>query len=97
LTHLVICWLDEAIKEDEIEMVIDETRKLSSIPGVQDFSVGKPVQSDRAVVDDSFTFAIAMRFRSQKEMESYLTHDLHVGYVNEILKPRASKITVYDF
>ena len=97
MTHLVICWLDEALKNDEIDMVLRETKQLESIPGVQEFSVGRAIQSDRDVVDDSFTFAIAMKFRNLEEMEAYLQHDIHVRYVQDILKQRASRITVYDF
>lgn len=97
VTHLVMCWLDEALKNDEIDMVIRETKQLEFIPGVQEFYIGRAIQSDRDIVDDSFTFAISMKFRNVAEMETYLQHEVHVRYVQDILKPRASRITVHDF
>ena len=97
LTHLVICWLDKSVQESEINMVVNEAKKLVSIPGVSDFSVGKAIESERAIVDDSFTFAISMKFRNLETMNQYLTHKIHTDFVEKILKPRIDKIKVYDF
>lgn len=97
LTHLVICWLDKSLKENEINMVINEANKLASIPGVSDFSVGKAIESERAIVDDSFTFAVSMKFTNSEAMKQYLNHRIHVDFVENILKPRLAKVIVYDF
>lgn len=97
MTHLVVCWLnDDAITKD-LAMVLSETEKLSLIPGVTDFEVGTAIKSEREIVDDSFTFAISMKFKNVEEMQTYLASPEHVSYVNSILKPRLKKVVVYDF
>ena len=48
LTHIVICWLDKSVKNNDIEVIINETKKLASIPGILNFSIGKSIKSDRA-------------------------------------------------
>ena len=71
LTHIIICWLDKSVKSNDIEVIINETKKLNSIPGVSGFSVGKSIKSNRDIVDDSFTFAVSMKFKNMKEMNTY--------------------------
>ena len=94
--HVVFVWLKEGYTEKGLELVIRESKALSSIPGIVDMKVGKALASDRAIVDDSFQVGIIMSFNSAVEMKSYLTHPDHVRRVKETLKPMSSKIVVYD-
>ena len=97
ITHVVVCWLNESVTDIEVDNVIRETRKLQSIPGLLGLHVGKSIASTRVIVDDSFTFAVSMKFSSMEDMNAYLTHDQHVDFVNNVLKPKLKKIVVYDF
>jgi len=97
LTHAVICWLHQETSEKEINLLIKEIKKLNSIPGIVDLQVGRSIDSEREIVDDSFSIAITMKFNSIIGMKSYLSHKDHVKFVNEILKPKLTKIVVYDF
>ena len=97
ITHVVVCWLNADITDNELENVIEETRKLQSIPGLLELHVGTSIGSDRVIVDDSFTFAVSMKFNSVEDMKAYLTHEKHVAFVNNVLKPKLDKIVVYDF
>ncbi len=97
LTHIVICWLDKSVKDNELNIIINEAKKLTSIPLILDFSIGRAIESERSIVDDSFTFAVLMKFKNKEDMNKYLNHKIHVDFVNEVLKPKVSKIVVYDF
>lgn len=97
ITHVVVCWLNEDVTDNELENVMEETRRLQSIPGLLELHVGKSIDGDRAIVDDSFTFAVSMKFNSVEDMKAYLSHEKHVEFVNNVLKPKLSKIVVYDF
>ncbi len=96
LTHIVLCWMDSTVSDEEIEELIVETRELEKIPGVNSLSVGAPVVSERSIVDDSFSFGITMSFSGVKEMNRYLADERHTTFVNTKIKPSLKKIKVYD-
>jgi hypothetical protein len=63
---------------------------------VEHLSVGTPLASERPVVDDSFDVGLVMRFANAADLAVYEKHPVHVKAVNEILKPAAKKLLVYD-
>jgi hypothetical protein len=96
LTHVVLCWMDSTVTETEIDHLIEETRTLQEIPGILSLSVGRPVPSERPIVDDSFSFGITMVFESKEKMNAYLAHEKHTSFVSQKVKPRLAKLLVYD-
>ncbi len=96
LTHVVLCWMDTTVTEAEIDTIIKKTKKLKEIPGIVDLMVGRPVESERPIVDDSFSLGITMTFRSKEKMNRYLKDDRHTSFTAKWIKPRLSKLLVYD-
>lgn len=96
VTHVVLCWMDTSLTETQVDDLITETQKLDRIPGVEKLSVGRPVHSERTIVDDSFTFGITMEFESVEAMNAYLKHPAHTQFVTEKIKPLLVKLLVYD-
>lgn len=94
--HIVFVWLKEGHSAEDLKTVIRESQALASIPGIKSIKVGRALESDRAIVDDSFQVGIVMSFDSVEEMRGYLVHPEHVRRVKETLKPLSSKILVYD-
>ena len=97
VTHLVLVWLKDPGNAEHRARVIDATRALAGIPGLEDLQVGEPVPSDRAIVDDSFDVGIAMVFVSKQALDDYLVHPRHQAAVANVLKPLCARFTVYDF
>lgn len=96
LTHVVLCWLDSTVSPQEIDSLISLTYDLKEIPGIMDLYVGKPVSSERPIVDDSFTFGITMTFADAESMNHYLADKRHTSFVAQNIKPRLNRIIVYD-
>ncbi len=96
VTHVVFCWMDSTVNEQQIDSLIERTKKLNEIPGIIDLSVGRPLSSERPIVDDSFSFGIAMTFANSEDMKLYLIDERHTSFVNTFIKPKLSKILVYD-
>ena len=96
VTHVVLCWMDTTLTAEAIDALIDETQKLDEIPGVEKLTVGKPIQSDRPIVDDSFSFGMTMEFKSVEKMNAYLSNKRHTSFVTEKIKPHLVKLVVYD-
>jgi hypothetical protein len=47
-------------------------------------------------VDDTFDVSIIIKFASKDYLKDYLVHPIHIKIANEVIKPLANKITVYD-
>ena len=97
IVHIVLVWLKEPDNQVQINNVINATIDLSDIPGIQEIRVGKSVESEREIVDDSFDVALYMIFNTREDLQRYLVHSKHVETVKTILQPLARKILVYDF
>lgn len=97
ITHVVIVWANEEVSEGQVSEIIDKTDVLSTIDAVQALKIGRPVMSERKIVDDSFTFAISVEFKNKADMQRYLEDETHLKYVQTVLTPVVKKFVVYDF
>src|SRR5436309_2005981 len=96
VTHVVICWLKSPGDETGRQKIIDETEKLAKIPGVMSISAGRAVPSTRPVVDSSFDVGIVITFKDEAALHAYETNPIHVRARDEVLRPLAGKLVVYD-
>lgn len=96
IKHVVLCWLAEPGNSAHLHKVIEASRQLRAIPGIDDLSVGPSVPSQRPVVDDSFDVGVVMDFRDQATMNAYLDHPEHLGRVQQIFQPLCGRIRIYD-
>jgi hypothetical protein len=94
--HIVLIWLKRPGNPSDRQAILSASRDLRIIPGIQFLDAGTALASDRPVVDDSFDIGLTMRFDSAKSLQAYEKDPLHVKKVNEVLKPLAKKIVVYD-
>lgn len=95
--HIVFVWLMPDTPNHALEETLRATQKLASIAGVEDFKVAKALPSERATVDDSFSFGITMRFTSDADMQRYLADDIHKNYVRNYIKGKTAKVVIHDF
>ena len=94
--HIVLIWLKTYRNEMRINKIIDASKELKNIPGVLEVKTGKVLRSSRVIVDDTFDVSVIIKFASKDYLNDYLVHPIHVKLANEVLKPLANKITVYD-
>lgn len=95
--HVVICWLKEPQNTMHKQKLIEATKQLKSIEGVESIKVGQMVSSPRKVVDSSYDVGIIFEFKNKEMMQSYLSHPLHKKALKEVLAPLTSKVVIYDF
>mgnify|MGYP000896378926 CR=1 FL=1 len=96
IVHVVLTWLNEPTNEKHRNMVIKASEEFLKIPGVLDVGVGRPLMSDRDIVDDSFDVGIFLTFKTEEDLQAYIDHPDHQATVKLILKPLVKKIKVYD-
>ena len=94
--HVVLIWLKTYRNEMRINKIINASKELKNIPGVLEVSTGKVLRSSRVIVDDTFDVSIIIKFASKEYLKDYLVHPIHIKIANEVIKPLANKITVYD-
>ena len=94
--HIVLVWLKTYRNEMRINKIIEASKELKNIPGVLEVSTGKVLRSARVIVDDTFDVSIIIKFASKEYLQDYLVHPIHVKIANEVIKPLANKITIYD-
>tara|TARA_B100001996_G_C18261249_1_gene439234 strand:+ start:84 stop:482 length:399 start_codon:yes stop_codon:yes gene_type:complete len=94
--HVVLIWLKTYRNEMRINKIINASKELKNIPGVLEVSTGKVLRSARVIVDDTFDVSIIIKFASKEYLKDYLVHPIHIKIANEVIKPLANKITVYD-
>ena len=94
--HVVLIWLKTYRNEMRINKIISASKELKNIPGVLEASTGKVLRSSRVIVDDTFDVSIIIKFESKEYLKDYLVHPIHMKIANEVIKPLANKITVYD-
>ncbi|MBH32752.1 MAG: stress protein [Gammaproteobacteria bacterium] len=94
--HVILVWLKTYRNQERINKIIEATKELKNIPGVLEINAGKVLRSSRVIVDDTFDVGIIMKFASSEDLENYLIHPLHVKIANEVIKPLANRVVVYD-
>ena len=96
IQHVVLCWLNEPGEQADIDAVMKASMELKDISEVDNIVVGRPVPSDRKIVDDTFDVGLVLNFHNQHDLDNYLDHPEHLSRVKEVLAPKCRQILVYD-
>lgn len=97
VTHVVLVWLKTPGDEVARHRVIETSKTFATIPGVVSVTSGKALPSTRPVVDSSYDVAVVMGFADEAALRAYDQHPTHKKAVDEVLKPLAAKLQIYDF
>lgn len=97
VNHIVIAWLKQPGDMEARKRFIEMTKRFAKLPGVIGHRVGPVLPSDRKVADSSFDIAVVITFKDKEALAAYLEHPDHKKGVEEVLKPLAEKVVVYDF
>lgn len=98
VTHVVLFWLKkpgDAAERAKFVAAAQDFR--GKIPGIVSLSVGEPLPATRPVMDGSYDVGLVIRFEDKAALDAYEKHPVHEKAVNEVLKPAARKILVYDW
>jgi D-alanyl-D-alanine dipeptidase len=97
IDHAVFVWLQRPGHARDRATLIRATRELQKSTGlIRSLRYGRPVPSDRPVVDDTFDLALLMRFPDRRALAAFENHPDHQRAIKEILHPLARKVLVYD-
>ncbi len=93
--HHVFFWLKDP-KNPEVRKQFEKgLSDLIKVPLIQSYHIGKPVESTREVVDDTFTYSYMAFFKSKEDQTAYQTHPIHLKFVEDC-QHLWEKVIVYD-
>jgi len=97
IEHTVFIWLQRPGHDEDRGALIRATKDLQKSTGlIRGVRYGRPVPSDRPVVDDTYDLALFMRFADHQALADFETHRAHQKAKREILQPLARRVLIYD-
>ena len=96
LTHTVFFWAKDDLTSAQRA---DFQAGLLTLPGVPSVSagwVGTASDTNREVIDRSYTFALLLRFKDLAAHDAYQTHPIHDAFHDRCEK-YWKRVVVYDF
>lgn len=95
INHHVLFWLKPDTTADQLVAFRKGLESLENIETVKYFHVGTPAPIERAVVDTTYTFSLALFFDDLAGHDVYQVHELHKAFLNEF-RELFEKVTIYD-
>jgi hypothetical protein len=97
IIHTVFFWLRKDITADERALFDAEVRRLGQISYLERGYVGTPAPTEsRPVTDHSFSYAIALHFKSLEDHDFYQAEcPEHARFVTAC-KPLWERVVIYD-
>lgn len=93
--HHVYFWLKNPGNKEDLNKLIKGLEKLSKIDYIKLFHIGKPADTNRDVIDTSYSVSWLLFFKNKEEEERYQKDPIHLKFVEEC-KDLWQKVVVYD-
>ncbi len=93
--HHVFFWLKEPENQNARKQFEKGLSDLVKVPEIKSYHIGKPVESARDVVDDSFTYSYIAFFKNKEDQDIYQTHPIHLKFIKDC-QHLWTKVIVYD-
>jgi len=92
IRHSVVFKLKDQISDSEVNDFFIELKKLTVIPGVQNFECLKQISKK-----NNFDFGLTMDFKNEAIYEQYNNHPIHVNFVKHIWLNDVADFMELDF
>jgi hypothetical protein len=93
--HHVYFWLKNPSNFEDRQKLIEGLEKLSKVKTIKMFHLGKPADTNRDVIDTSYSVSWLLVFDDKASEESYQVDPIHLNFV-ETCKHLWQKVVVYD-
>jgi len=92
--HHVFFWLKENNESNRKEL-IEGLQKLSAAKSIKEFHIGIPANTNRDVIENTYSVSWTLFFDNDKDQESYQVDLIHLDFVKEC-SHLWKKVTVFD-
>jgi len=92
--HHVFFWLKENNEANRNEL-IEGLKKLSAVTTIKQFHIGIPANTNRDVIENTYSVSWTLFLDNDKDQESYQVDPIHLNFVKEC-SHLWNKVTVFD-
>jgi hypothetical protein len=93
--HAVYFWLRSDLSDDDERTFVQLLRSLTTIEDVHAGYIGQPAETDRPVIDRSYSWAEVLIFNDRAAHDRYQVHPTHKAFV-ERCGTFWTKVQIYD-
>ena len=93
--HHVFFWLKNPDSKEDEAALIAGLKKLSKVETIRSFHIGKPADTNRDVIERSYSISWMLIFDNLEDEETYQPHPLHKKFVEEC-SHLWKKVVVHD-
>lgn len=93
--HAVYFWLRDDVRDQERAKFLEGLESLTTIETVGQSYVGVPAETDREIIDRSYSSALILVFADQAAHDAYQQHPTHDRF-RETCSGFWKKVQIYD-
>lgn len=93
--HHVYFYLKNPGSIEDRDKLVAGLRKLSKVKTIKMFHIGKPADTNRDVIDRSYSISWMLHFNNVADQEVYQTDPIHLKFIEEC-SSLWQKVVVYD-
>jgi hypothetical protein len=93
--HVVFFWLINDTEEVSRKFEQEVRQYTSQIDVIRTIHIGTPADTDRDVIDNTWSYSLILTFDSKKDQDIYQDHQAHLTFI-ENASSLWDKVLVYD-
>lgn len=93
--HIVFFWLKQKDAESKRRFLSELMKFIDNVEVIKTKHVGTPADTDREVIDSTYSYSLILSFDSKKEHDIYQEHPLHKNFINNA-SSLWERVLVYD-
>ena len=93
--HHVFFWLNNPDNKADVDKLAEGLMKLSRVKTIKQFHMGKPANTNRDVIDKSYSISWFTMFDNAADQDSYQKDPIHLKFVEDY-SGLWKKVVVYD-
>lgn len=93
--HSVLFWLRDNLSDAELKQFVDGARALTQLGSVRHGFLGTPAETDRPVIDRSYSYALTVVFDDEAAHDEYQVHEVHDRFREECAS-LWTRVLIYD-
>ena len=93
--HTVFFWLVDDSRDTKERFTTELFTFIDNVDVIKTKHVGQPADTDREVIDSTWSYSLILSFKSKKEQDLYQDHPLHKTFINNA-SSLWTKVQVYD-
>lgn len=94
--HCVYFWLKKDLSPAQVDQFVQGLQSLVAIPDVRHGFYGTPADTDRPIIDRTYSYGLVCAFESPSAHDAYQVHPVHDAF-RENCSMLWEQVKIYDF